>query len=99
MSNADSWTKENGKMKVSGDCTVLHLSRMSSILLFIKIFCQSLTKTWYSTKKHAENVKTFQIEKKHEKHAELHACVNVMLTNIYRDGKAKAFASKICIGC
>ena len=34
MSNTDSWTKENGKMKISGDCTVLYLSRMSSILLF-----------------------------------------------------------------
>ena len=63
MSNSDSWTKENDKMKVSGDCTILYLSRMSSILLFKKIFCQSLTKTWYSSKKHAENMKTFQTKK------------------------------------
>ena len=58
MSNSDSLTKENGKMKVSGDCTVLNLSRMSSILLFKKIFCQSLTKTWYCSKKPWKTWKT-----------------------------------------
>ena len=78
MSNTDSWTKENGKMKVSSDCTVLYSSRMSSILLFKKIFCQSLTKTWYSSKKHAENMKTFQVEKKHEKKKEKHAKLQLL---------------------
>ena len=40
MSNTDSWTKENGKINVSGDYTVLYWSRWSSILLFKKTFCQ-----------------------------------------------------------
>ena len=78
MSNTDSWTKENGKIKVSGDYTVLHLSRMSSILLFKKTFCHSLRKTWYSSKNQAENMKTFQIEKKTWKTCRV-ACLNLTL--------------------
>ena len=57
MSNTDSWTKENDKMNVSGDCNLLYLSRMNSILLFKKniwsnfdknmIFQQkNMLKTW-----------------------------------------------------
>ena len=65
MSNTDRWIKKNDKMKVSSDCTVLYLSRMSSIWLFRKMFSESLKKIWYSSKKHAENTKTFHIEKKH----------------------------------
>ena len=76
MSNTDIWTKENCKMKVSGDGTVMYLSRRSSILLFKKNILSTFEKN-ITAKKHAENMKTFQIEKKHEKkkhetHAKLH---------------------------
>ena len=36
VSNTDIWTKENCKMKVIGDGTVLYLSRRSSVFLFKK---------------------------------------------------------------
>ena len=36
VSNTDIWTKENCKMKVTGDGTVLYLSRRSSVFLFKK---------------------------------------------------------------
>ena len=53
-------------MKVSGDGTVMYLSRRSSILLFKKNILSTFEKN-ITAKKHAENMKTFQIEKKHEK--------------------------------
>ena len=61
MSNTDSWTKENGKIKlvIAQYCT--YQERIQ--FCYLKIFFQSLTKTWYSSKKHAENMKTFQREK------------------------------------
>ena len=64
MSNIDSWTKENGKMKVSGDCTVLYLSRMSSILLFKNIFCQSLTNMIFQQKNMLKTYKHSKYRKK-----------------------------------
>ena len=92
MSNTDSWTKENGKMKVSGDYTVPYLSRMSSVLLFKKTFCHSLRKTWYSSKNQAENMKTFQIEKKNMKN--MPSCMLELDSSMYSKQTNKMWSLK-----
>ena len=65
MSNTDSWTKENDEMNVSGDCNLLYLSRMNSILLFKKNIWSNFDKNMIFQQKPCW---------KHEKHVEFHAC-------------------------